>query len=104
MGQNLESLNKELESKNCDILEDLNVINIEMKKRGEKLDRLEQINKDYGEKQKDLEKNIAENSFKTEKIQVFEATIAEKINYIEAINVENKQYKINIEENIRKIE
>merc|ERR1711973_19811 len=69
-----------------------------------KLDILEQINKEYGEKQKDLEKNIAENSLKTEKIQVFEATIAEKINYIEAINVENKQYKINIEENIRKIE
>merc|ERR1712189_97273 len=73
-------------------------------KRGEKLDILEQINKEYGEKQKDLEKNIAENSLKTEKIQVFEATIAEKINYIEAINVENKQHKINIEENIRKIE
>merc|ERR1712048_984524 len=46
---------EEMESKNAALIEDLNTLNEELKKRGERLDKLEQINKEKSEKIKALE-------------------------------------------------
>merc|ERR1712113_1062852 len=82
------------------LIEDLNLLNEEMKKRGERLDKMEQNNLELSEKVKNFEKiNKAENSATTE-LESLKIELEEKSNLLHSSEDERNH----LSEKVRSLE
>eukprot|EP00092_Neocalanus_flemingeri_P096298 GFUD01122575.1.p1 GENE.GFUD01122575.1~~GFUD01122575.1.p1 ORF type:complete len:1513 (+),score=587.82 GFUD01122575.1:87-4625(+) len=86
----LERGNLEYEQKNSGLIEELNQFNQEMKKRGERIEKLEKANSDQLMKMRNLEKLQIDNNSMGEHVDEIRLELEEKTNLLKSQEMENK--------------